>query len=264
MPRRRDFSADQLVLESSAFELPVQLDTQEKLIALRDDPLAGFLPFSHQEKSQATEMLDYLGNPKVYPAGLGHRLQEIFMRNRRDIGDAQARRAMFSLAYEYGDYAFNAQRQYALLGQLQAELEEDHFNPHVTIAEDFPDGHAALPAVIRFVDIRAVRESNRMLTPYDPLKVDKDRTIQANSEDDKKHKTVGDRYTAERVAGEVAQRMDAFAEQTTVAELRVLLPDVLTNEAVRFEFWSARLRDTRKHGAAWIVGKQLVQQLDEA
>lgn len=251
---------NQFVFEG--FEVPVQLDTQEKLIALRDDPHAGFLPFSHKEKSQATEMLDYLGNRQAYPAGLGNRLQEIFLRNRRDLGEDEARRAMFSLAYEYGDYALNAKQQHSRLQSLQNELNEEHFKPGVSVAEDFPAGHLGLPAVIRFIDVLAVREKKTQNTVYDPLKVSEVRSIARNNEDDKQHKKVGDRYTATDIPAEVQQRLDAFMEQTTIAQLRPVVGQALANEAQRLEFWTNRLRDTRSHGAAWIIGKQILPQVE--
>jgi hypothetical protein len=252
---------NQYVFES--FTVPVQLDTQEKLRALQDDPSAGFLPFSHLEKSTATEMLDYLGDRRRYPAGLGNRLQEIYLRNRRDIGDAEARRAMFSLAYVYGDFALNAAQQHAYLSRLEEELRDDHFNPGVTIADDFPDGHAGLAAVVRFVDVRSVRDEAHQRTTYDPLKVSQRRTIAAQSGDAAAHKQVGDRYTVDEQPAEVEQRILTFLEQTRVAELRALVPEVQANEARRLAFWTERLRDTRKHGAAWIIGKDLLAQLEQ-
>lgn len=262
MPKTHD--TDQLVLEEHGFELPSNLDTQEKLKALEDDQNAGFLPFSHLEKSQATEMLDYLGNPREYPAGLGNRLQEIFLRNRRDLGEAEARRAMFSLAYEYGDFAQNAQQQLSALERLVAELFTDHLNPTVTVMEDFPDGDPAIPAVVRYTDVLAVRSSRSLLTPYDPLKVAKDRSINANSEDELQHKKVGDRYTTGDVPGEVMQRIERFIHDTTVAEFRPLAVAATENERIRYKFWMDRLYDTKKHGAAWIIGKQLVGKLEKS
>lgn len=248
----------------TGFEVPVQLETREKLQALNDDPHAGFLPFSDQEKVQAFEMLDYLGNSRQYPAGLGNRLQEIYLRQRRLFDDQSARRAMWSLAYEYGDFAANAHTQLTALQQLQAEFAVDHYNPNVTLEEDFPDGHAGFIPLIRYMDVVTLRDHGVQLTPFNPLKVVTDRAVAANNEDNIRHKTVTDPYTAKHTLKPVQERIDEVVHTTRIGEVRIPLDAAVKNEQARYDFWVSRLRDTRKHGSAWIIGRKLLEELEAA
>jgi len=253
-------SADQLSFEG--FQFPAQLDTREKLQALQSDPHAGFLPFTDAEKTVGSELLDYLGDYRQYPAGVGNRLQEIFLRQRRVGGAAMANRALISIAFEYGDFALNAQAQLGAMQGMRAELADDHFNPGVSVAEDFPDGHIGIAPLVRFVDVLALREEGVQLTVFNPLKGIERRSVKANSDDKLQHKVIEDRYTTPELDKEVSDRIDAFTEQTRIGLVRPILDAAIANETVRLDFWTNRLRDTRRHGSAWIIGKQILQQIE--
>jgi hypothetical protein len=250
----------QLPLEG--FFVPAQLDTREKLLALRDDPNAGFLPFTDAEKTMGSEMLDYLGNKAAYPAGLGNRLQEIFLRQKGVGGIDMAKRALISVAFEYGDFALNAQAQLAALRDLQDEFKDDHFNPGVTLAEDFPEGHPGIAPLVRFNDILMLRQEGVQVTTFNPLKGIERRTVKANSTDTLQHKVIEDRYTTPETPEEVAYRIDSFSESTRIATVRPLVDAAVANEQARFDFWTARLRDTRRHSSAWIIGRQLLERVE--
>ncbi len=253
-------SDQQLTFEG--FQFPAQLDTREKLLALRDDPNAGFLPFTDAEKTVGSELLDYLGDHRQYPAGVGNRLQEIFLRQRRVGGGAMANRALISVAFEYGDFALNAQTQLGAMQGMRAELADDHFNPGVSIAEDFPDGHPGIAPLVRFTDVLALREEGVQHTVFNPLKGVERRTVKANSDDKLQHKVIEDRYTAPELDKDIAERIDAFSEQTRIGLVRPLLDKAIASEAIRLDFWINRLRDTRKHGSAWIIGRQILQKIE--
>ena len=242
-----------------------ELDTQEKFIALSDSPTAGFLPFSNRETSQAFEMLDYLENRAKYPAGVGNRLQEIFLRQRNALngGIAVAVRTLQSLAYEYGDYALNALEQLGAMDVLLAELKDGHFNPGVKVSEDeFESGANGLIAVVRFKDVQEVLKSGRSSTVFDPLKTVEHRKIDPNDTTKEKHKTVGDLYTSFGETDDaVLLRIERFMDETTIAQLRPLAHAARDNEFHRYNFWRYVVESTRAHGAAWTVGKTILGQL---
>ncbi len=254
---------DQLVFEGFEFSpIPAQLEDREMLMALGDDNRAGYLPFSRTEGRTALDIVDYLDNKSQYPAGLGNRLQEVYRRQLRVGGKQMAERALKSLAFVYGDFAFNAQSQLVALESLHIDLIDDHFNPNFTLAQDFPDDHVGFAPLVRYMDVVALRDKGVQHTVFNPIKIETTRTILANNGDDKKHKTIADPYTNQNVSPQVQQRINQVVDTTRVGEVRKPLDAAVKNEQARLDFWAARLRDTRKHGAAWVIGRKLLEDLE--
>ncbi len=237
--------------------MPDQLDTQAKLKVLWEDELAGFLPATNHEKNQAVELLDYVGNPK-YPAGIGNRLQEIFLRQKNAEGPEMAKRALISIALEYGDYLINATDQAMALETLRAGIHNCP-NPFVSLEEELGKGHLGFAPLVRFIDLSEMRDKGYVSgAKFSPMYSRSNR----NNSDDTRNKTVDDPYTVPQPRKDVAKRIEAKAQELTIGDSRQLVVEALTDQQKRAAFWEARLRETRAHGAAWIIGRKILEELE--
>jgi hypothetical protein len=184
------------------------LNTREKLIGLRDDQRARFIPATHREKNSAIELLDYLDRPAIIDRtgkrrnGIEVRLNEIYARqaNLPFHEDDTARKAaeeegldyvgkpkiallaegrrvaddtIRAIVQEWGDYLMDARYSTTELSRL-SEVLSGYDNPNITLAEALNDfnSHALDPKpLLRYLDLSAFREKGELPDPlFDPLR----------------------------------------------------------------------------------------------
>jgi len=239
-----------------------KLTTRQKLEALRDDPRAGFLPASHNEKNKALELLDYLDNYQ-YPAGASQRLQEVFNRQKKDDkrmgrqGTFTAERSVTSLVYEWGDYFTQASNQAIDLLELNMQL-HDVTDGGLKLVDAIGDEHVAYPALVRFMDNLRLREIGQTAADFDSLTTGYNREIAQGYNN--KNKTVEDPYTAKRPKPEVVDWIKAEIANLTVADVRDVVQAAMHNEIKRAEFWKQRLIDIYPIGMpeAWDASRKVL------
>lgn len=240
------------------FSLPEHLDTIQKLQALQNDPRAGFLPTTHQEKNQAIELLDYLDNSD-YKAGLGNRLQEIFLHQKALLGPVRAKYALMSIAFEYGDYLTSASRQLSDLYLLEAKVSECP-NPSPTLAEEIGESHPGMAPLIRYMDLSEVRSKGFLSgVGFDPLHTIEDRNSELEPD---KNKNIEDPYTGKHPDPIVLDRIIEKTHSLTIGATRESVKAAIKDQTARRDFWLERMRQTRAHGAAWIIGKRVLTNLE--
>lgn len=235
-------------------ERPKRLDTRERLIALRDDPRAGFLPATHAEKNRAITFLDYMDRPD-YPANIGHQFQEVYIRQKKLRNDPEeARLSLVSIGFELGDYFIQATEQATVLCDLNA-LVEDCPNPRATLVEEIGEAHRGYGPLLRYMDILRLRETGTSKTRFDALRSHANRGPQAYMD---KNKTVEDAYTGEVLRPAPSRHLKKQIETLTIRDVRESVRAAARNEERRAAFWLERLYDTRKHGAVWQGSRQVL------
>lgn len=226
---------------------PALLSTRAKLVALRDDYRAGFLPATNREKNQAVASLDYIHNVH-YSGGLNDQLQEIFISRQktaqaegiapRDVY-AEALVAVRSVVEEYGDYYTNALRETAQLQLLKTAVDACD-SPTVTLGELLEDLGEAAPdphSLVRYLDLLAFREDG-VLPGFDPLRTREDRSNTSGS----KHKVVEDPYTARVPKPEMQAYVNGQAAKLRVGFLRRPVEQAVSDQLARAVFWQKVLR----------------------
>ena len=279
-------------LEQGSLELNMstipsdQLDTPTQLKALYADKRASFLPASHLEKGTAMRLLSYVRPldqaAEMHSAAQGHpaqtagQLQEIFLHQLkpmlpdRKAGEAAGKEALHSVVLEYGDFLTNAlthKEHLRLLDKAVAACP----NPSVTLAEELGLDHPGLPGFARYYDLSEYRAKGRSPIPgYDPLHVIERR--QGLTDEDRqagRNKYIEDEYTTGEKSTVISDRITELAQILHLGPLhlrRGRAQFTLTEEAVRdqqfrINFWTARLREAQKHGAARPAAKMVLEQL---
>lgn len=228
--------------ERTARQLP-KLSSRERLVALQEDPRAGFLPTMNREKTLAMAWLDYLDNPE-YPLGVTNQLLEVFNHQRHYRGNSQygsalQGRTMASILYEVHDYWINAVESLRALEMAEVTLTEC-LNPTVPLTEDLADS-PALPIIVRYRDLAQLRSTGAVSAPVkDPLRTYEDR--RAHSDPDK-NKTLEDAYTRLALEPAMANYIDAQAQKITIGETRQIIRAVIADQTARAAFWADRLTD---------------------
>lgn len=249
-----------------------KLNTHNKLLALKNDPRAEFLPASNKERTMALVFLDYFEQADRYPDGAMHQLDEIFIRrargfSRQDIGadgrptrkdstygTDEAIKTMRSLGFEMGDYYLNAVTQINVLRQLRSELAG--LNPHISLGEALGPEHAGIPTILRFMDqsyYLATGENPKGVYMRDIFRSHRNEAAAADIPG--KNKVVEDPYTGQEPTKAAQKRIAKGAKTVTVAEAWRLLEPAEDNEMYRAKFWEARLRDSQKRRFVWTGGR---------
>lgn len=239
--------------------------TYDKLIGLKDDGWAGFLPKTHTEKNQAYEILDYM-NLQKYPTGVNKRLDEIARHQQklaqekglrgRDIYE-YGREAVVSVLNEWGDHLQNAIRSHEQLSQLQQQLDSG-ISPRISTHEatEPEDGQTFdYNALVRFVHLKALREGKPFA--FDPLRTREDRSVI----DEEKNKVIEDDYTAVGSLSEIQHFIDEAAQTLDVKDSRVLVREALEDEASRRLFWYRALSAANEEGFKEIAERVLERSM---
>lgn len=219
------------------------LSTRERLVAIREDPRAGFLPTTNREKNQVLTYLDYLDNPE-YPFGAANQIFEVFIHQQRLKNDANgldlAREASVSIPYEIGDYYQDALKSVAALRQLETEIRELP-NRRIALPEDIGDDHPAFPALIRYRDLVALAVKGRQPQGIkDVLLTREDRQPQLEPQ---KNKVVGDMYTSTARTEAMDKYITDQVSGMTANQALVLVVKAITDQTKRAMFMKARLEE---------------------
>lgn len=230
--------------------------TKEKLIGLRDDSRAGFLPTTHKEKSQAFELLDYLDLAK-YPLGVNQRLDEIAQHQQKIAQDPEyehnlkgdaiywfSQDTVRSIINEWGDHLHSAIVSHDKLQALK-EFLDSGISPRVSVGEatttDF-DEQFDYTELVRFINLKSLRDGNAIA--FDPLRTKEDRTIVHPH----KNKIIEDVHTAVGSPEEIQTYIDEVAQELSVKDGRQLINEALADQANRRIFWYRILKGVSEEG----------------
>ncbi len=253
-----------------------KLTTLDKLDAVVGDPRAQFIPKTNHAKNTVTAWLDYLDNP-AHPAGINNQLFEVYISNQKRLRmtPSEAARALESIAWEVTDHASDAQQSLEHVTDLQAQVAEC-MAPHVTLAEEFPDGHPGLYVWARH---RALKEL--MATGY-VAGLDKPMTVLRTTTDPPpsqrphgtepgKHKTLQNQFTRDDIQPKFKTYVEDLVARTRIGEVRGEFGDILTDLTNELEFFQNRLaeianidahsRDNPRFSTARDVAKRAVAEL---
>lgn len=204
--------------EDEALRAPLSaLDRFERLDML--DRVQGFLPTSPVEVTEATGLQSFIGKP----AGAAKHLNEVAWHQKKAATDDH-NRALRSITRSYIGFAVDAQQSRVDLINLQTELVEV-LNPQLRLNRVFEPNQRGLLAFMRFFDLATIadQQSNQALG-YDPLEVD---------------------YNLENPG--IMFYLEQAMEQWRVHPVRKRLPNAITSEASRQQFWTERLEEVREH-----------------
>jgi hypothetical protein len=244
------------------------LTTTEKLDAVMGDERASFMPVMSQEKNDAQELLDYL-DPQQYRGGVHERLIQIYdrqLKNGRALkvrdpvieGEkppqprrlsmaetiAQAKDAVRSKLYTYGDYLMNAQAEFNNLSVLYAAI-IDEPNPAISLSEVLtePEYEGIDPrSFVRYMDLKYYHD----LTPEQQGRRRTMVTLEDRSNPtEEKHKTVEDRYTAADMPLVVQIYVESRLKELTVGDVRKNIVEATEDQYNREAFWRMVLGDVR-------------------
>ncbi len=225
-------------------------DPSDKLIILRDDERAGFLPTTNQEKNQAVKLLEFVHNPR-YPEGINEYLNMIFMRQQKIAQNnglkgeeikTSGMNAVMSVVNEWADYLQNARHSQMELRKLQFMARTANQSSSLRAATKPRDGQTYdIAALVRYVDLIDFREHPAHFSS-DPLRTKTDR----QTDDMAKHKTVGDKYTLLAPDEETAAHILAVSMQTTVHKARPIIIDAIKDQALRELFWQKVFQSVNK------------------
>jgi hypothetical protein len=244
------------------------LTTREKLIALYEDPRAGFLPTTHREKNWVTTYLDYLDNPE-FELGPQNQLIEVanfhLKHHKLDAGFDYGIQAGRSIAYEFADLFEAASRELEMLEAVAERLQET-FNPNLSLAVAMDaEIEQAIP-LIRYIDLVEFRKRGAISHDYrgknqnlriDPLRTRRNEDIvEANSD---KNKRLEDPYMrADRGKDDaITKWMKKRALQLRVGEVRQTVADAIVDQRRRRNFHLVILQD-------FSIAKTDMPQLREA
>lgn len=223
-------------------QLPPKLPTRERLQAIHEDPRAGFLPTTNEEKNTVLAWLDYLDNPK-YPLGVNNQLLEIYNKHQRNSKNPahreHAKRAMLSIPHEVYDFWSNATESLENLTDLSEILSLGQ-SPKVSLTEEV-QAHPAFGALIRYRDLARFRDKNQLPSGIkNPLMTREDRRPHLLKG---KNKTLEDIYTQKELTPDVAEYIEQEAAALTIGQARSLLRKAIVDQKARQTFAADRLMD---------------------
>lgn len=269
------------------FREPWQLTTQERLQILHDDPRAGFLPATHQEKNWALSLLDYIDiwDPETdlrTPVEgtlrrTGGQLHEVNLHQRKAYlvahGENPKRRnkylnatqqqamkegyrAVASIVSSFGDFVDNAVIQKQYLESFKDDLADTDF-PLIPLSEEPGLDHPGLPAFMRFYDLWYWREQGQPpVSDFDPLRTKVKKEVPTTTGEAR----VEDPYTTPQRDQAVEAHIGYLAGLLTVGAVRVitiegrsLMNATLDDQQKRIAFWTERLKEARAYGGSSMV-----------
>lgn len=225
-----------------------KLTTLDKLEAIAGDPRAQFIPKTNHAKSVVASWLDYLDNP-AYPAGINNQLFEVYISNQKRwrMTPSEAARALETIAWEISDHATDALQSLEHVRDLQARVAEC-MAPHVTLAEEFPEGHPGLFAWARHRALTELMATGTIVgldkpmtalrTPTDPPPSQRPHGTEPG-----KHKNLLNEFTRPDIKPKFKTYVEGLMARTRIGEVRGDFEDILTDLSNEFEFFQNRLAD---------------------
>lgn len=251
----------QIEEETPAFR---PLKPRERLLAIWEDPRAGYLPAHNREKNTILSWLDYFDNP-THPLGIGNQLLEVLVSQQKRQTPLEGIRAMESITWEVGDTIADAARAHELMSILAEDLED--IAPGVVLAEIEGLDEEAIRYLLRFEAVEHFAKTGDHSGLADVLRVKEDRQVLGGS-DPGKHKTVHSHFTApekerpEETGDYIAQRISVLQAK----EARTLLKRGIPNEFIRASVGVRCLADIQvslagMHRAFWPVREAVTKSL---
>lgn len=168
------------------------LPTRERLIAIQEDPRAGYLPANNREKNTVLAWLDYFDNPE-YPLGIGNQLLEVLVHQQKKRTHLEGVRAVESIAWELGDYLKDAVKGYNATSKFIEDMEG--VAPTAKIADVDDIDEEAMRYIIRYEAVDLVLRGRAHPGVRDVLLAKEKRWVNGGS-DPGKHKEVHNHFTA--------------------------------------------------------------------
>jgi hypothetical protein len=227
-------------------------ETIDRVEAIKHDQRAGFYPKTNKEKDVVLSWLDYLDDPEK-PLGIVNQLREVlnasqgYSKNGKQwLGMKHGVRALESITWEVGDYLLDALTQQQALRKLQADVDQDQ-PPKLAFLDEFPEGHPGVTAFIRHMDIKemlakgsvAGLDTDPLMTREDPPRSQRPKFDAAPG----KRKTIYNQYNRPDRREDVEEHIEQRLQKLTVGQLRLGLPEVLTDIGAQVVFHSRRLDD---------------------
>jgi hypothetical protein len=231
------------------------LNSRQRMIALRDDKRAGFLPSNHNEKTQAFTLLTYLDHPKEHPGGVHEHLfavakhQERVYREQKGATHREAKdagkEAVVSILNEYGDHIANAVQSITRLRKADQIIRETS-NPAITlqeVIEDNPEVEVCFNELLRHVDLIKLRETGAAPMPFDPLGPKRNENPEVVREG--QNKRLDDPYTGDVRSDAAKEYTEEQHSHVRVLTARKQLPEAIENEIISYQFWTGVLLSVR-------------------
>lgn len=224
------------------------LTTIDKLDAVVGDPRAQFIPKTNHAKSVVASWLDYLDNP-AYPAGINSQLFEVYISNQKRLNmkPQEAARALETKTFEVIDHATDALLSIGKITDLKTQVAEC-MAPHVTLAEEFPDGHPGLFVWARY---RALKE---LMATGDVIGLDKPMTVLRTTTDPPpserphgtalgRHKTLLNQFTRTDIQPKFKKYVTGLVARTRIGDVRLEFDEIIEDLTNEFNFFQHRLMD---------------------
>lgn len=191
----------------------------------------GFLPATSTEVTEVMALEAVLH----HPGGAAKHLAEVVIhQNKANTTDSM--RAARKITRNYISFAQDAHKAEHDLGLLNKAISIDQdINPELKLNLVVEDTQPGLLPLLRFFDLSILRETGRVdKLPYDPQKVE---YIPTN--------------------GGIMFYLGLAMESWRVQQARKKLPEAITNETNRLDFWTTRLKEVQR---SYPVLKQIVTE----
>lgn len=230
-----------------------KLNTIDKLQAVEGDPRAQFIPKTNHAKNVVAGWLDYLDS-QAHPRGITDQLAEIYIHNQKKLDQTprEAARALETITWEIGDHAIDAFKSLGHILDLQAAVKEC-MAPHVTLAEEFPEGHPGWFVWARHQALRELMQTSdiaEMVSPMGILRTSTDPppSQRPHGTEPGKHKTLLNQFTRPDVRKKYAKYVANLMERTTIGQVRGDFDEIITDLTNELAFFRNRLTDIANIG----------------
>lgn len=227
------------------------LDTVSRLRAIVEDPRAGYIPATNDEKNMVLSYLDYLDNP-AFPRGIHHQFLEVYFHQAYGddhIDTAEGIKALVSITHVLGDFYTQATQQLANLKDL-AIVTSEAPNPKAMLVEEAGENHPGYDALIRHLDMQEYKKYGFVpKLGRNPLR--RVRNEQAAVDHPTKNKVIEDQYTRtektpvfnkwiqDRIHGNNRRKI----EPLLIGDLRKSVNDAIDEQTRRQYFMGRRLHE---------------------
>lgn len=226
------------------------LSTREKLTAILDDPRAGFIAPTNQEKNWTITYLDYLDNPE-FPLGAQNQLIEVANFQRKHHGNKQGMEFAVeggrSIAHEFSDFYIQAGAELTDLEQLMQIL-GDTYNPNLSLEIALnADIEKAIP-LIRYMDLKTLLADGKVEYEVNGVKVRPGFSLlrsrrNEDTEIEGKNKDIVGPYTVNPRPETVKRWLKKRIAQIKVGDVRDLVGEAIVDLQRRQTFHKLVLED---------------------
>ena len=239
-----------------------RLSHYDKMLAILEDPRAGYIATHHKEKTTALYLLDYVDNPE-FPRQTVNQLEEIFVHQQKPVSKGKfsaGMKVVRSKTFEMGDYLINAVLSAEKLRSL-AEAVSEEPNPFISLAEAVGLDHPGLPPLVRYLDLRYFIDNAKM--PVTGFNIFHPIRTEDQPPESPRNKTLEDYYTAKVPLPKVAAYIADRATSLKIGELRRknVFEFAIQDQERRALFWEAREVETQARSVATDAGRIVLEAL---